>query len=343
MTSDAPSQAGGVQLPEDFADTLRQLHRARDPRLGATLQAARDAGWTVRLLAHALGVSAERPRQIIAAGKSKAHGPLPEIPTVPGVVPKRTTEQPPEAAVEPAAVDAEQPGSPARPERPEAEDEGWFADWRAAFARGETEEDARWLTMNDYEPVNGFPADVFDPTRVRCIRCGAERDVILGDLVRDGEKLPVCKHPAGPPRQLTAQERAERRSIRGQLRDEIYGEEAQAAGWEPVEPRPTQEMTRWRLRCTTCGEVALARVAKGEHKVPCLHGPTDKEQVAQDRFVAAGWEVLRRPLRGAVSGNDARWQIRCPVCGHEAFRAAARRVAACTHPRTPEADAGEER
>ncbi|MEV6854764.1 hypothetical protein AB0M89_13255 [Streptomyces microflavus] len=76
----------GVTLPARFSEALRLLHADRDPRLPATLQDARDKGWNLALLAHAMGVTAERPRQIIKKGTG-GHAPIPGVPEAPEPLP----------------------------------------------------------------------------------------------------------------------------------------------------------------------------------------------------------------------------------------------------------------
>lgn len=91
-----PTQRGGVTLPPEFAETLMALKKLGDPRLPATLKAAYEAGWTYKLLAHALGVSQERPRQIAKRASGSEHGPIPDIPAAPESAPRKpTTRRPP--------------------------------------------------------------------------------------------------------------------------------------------------------------------------------------------------------------------------------------------------------
>ncbi|MFD4830103.1 hypothetical protein ACFWPV_09650 [Streptomyces uncialis] len=213
---------------------------------------------------------------------------------------------------------------------PAEPDPAWHA-WRERYESGETVgEDTEWLRRAGWEPAGAFPARAADPVPVRCIRCCAERALVLGDLVRDSAPLPACSHPGDrQPRPLTPQERSERRDDFKNLRDDRYGQEAAEAGWEPAEPRPAKTTSRWRLRCTGCGEEVYARVSHQEHTQPCPHRLTADEEKTTARFEAAGWAVLRHPVRGGLS---TQWDIRCATCGHETRRKAAKKITPCTHP-----------
>lgn len=90
-----PYQRGGVRLPDDFAATLHALRQEKDPRLAATLKAAKEAGWSPTLLGHVLGVSGTRIAQLIKAGEGKEHGPIPPIPAIPAPTPTKTAKRPP--------------------------------------------------------------------------------------------------------------------------------------------------------------------------------------------------------------------------------------------------------
>lgn len=53
------------QVPDEFGDRLRHLRTIRSPRLGATLNLAREQGWTLTALGKAMGITRERVRQIV--------------------------------------------------------------------------------------------------------------------------------------------------------------------------------------------------------------------------------------------------------------------------------------
>ncbi|ACX71179.1 hypothetical protein pZL12.102c [Streptomyces phage ZL12] len=76
-----PYQKGGVHLPIEFAATLRALRRAGDYRLGPTIAAAHQVGWTYQLLADETGFVIERARQL-ASRDTQGYDPLP-VPAVP--------------------------------------------------------------------------------------------------------------------------------------------------------------------------------------------------------------------------------------------------------------------
>ncbi|MEV4438052.1 hypothetical protein AB0K09_03385 [Streptomyces sp. NPDC049577] len=211
----------------------------------------------------------------------------------------------------------------------------WYNAWRQRYEAGDTQPDADRLLLNGWQPVDGMPRWLSDPVAVRCIRCGAERDLLPRDLALAGKAVPTCQHPAGAP-PLTIAQRREISAVRKARQDEKYEQEAREAGWEPVDPRPARETTPWKLRCPTCGETVLARVSKSEHMTPCPHRPTDAEQAAMQRFAAAGWETLGHPLRG---GTSKRYPIRCMTCGFETSREAIRKIRPCTHPGHPEGQA----
>lgn len=209
--------------------------------------------------------------------------------------------------------------------------EPWYREWRAQVESGDVRDEERRLKLAGWEPAAPWPTRVADPFRVRCVRCGVERDLVLRDIALAGE-MPQCRHPEGEARHLTREERQELRDVRKDSWDETYQAEARAAGWEPAEPRPARETTRWKLRCLTCGEMVLARVSMAEHKAPCPHRLTDAEETARSQFIEAGWEPLERPIRG---GMGTQWRIRCVTCGHETRRAKSKRVQPCTHPDRP--------
>jgi hypothetical protein len=72
-----------AELPADFARTLRDLYASGDPRLGPTIKAAHEHGWTFALLGSALELTRTRARQISMKGAGVA--PVADIPEpVPG-------------------------------------------------------------------------------------------------------------------------------------------------------------------------------------------------------------------------------------------------------------------
>jgi hypothetical protein len=79
----APRQNNGAALPADFARTLRELYASGDPRLGPTMKAANEHGWTFALLGSALELTGNRARQI--SMKNAGNEPVADIPEpVPG-------------------------------------------------------------------------------------------------------------------------------------------------------------------------------------------------------------------------------------------------------------------
>ena len=74
----APRQSNGAALPADFARVLRSLYIFEDPRLGPTMKAANERGWSFALLGKALELTDSRARQI--ALKESGHEPVPDIP-----------------------------------------------------------------------------------------------------------------------------------------------------------------------------------------------------------------------------------------------------------------------
>jgi hypothetical protein len=79
----APRQSNGAELPVDFVRTLRDLYASRDPRLGPTMKAAHEHGWTFALLGDALELTRTRARQISV--KAAGAAPVANIPEpVPG-------------------------------------------------------------------------------------------------------------------------------------------------------------------------------------------------------------------------------------------------------------------
>ncbi|MFJ1647956.1 hypothetical protein [Streptomyces sp. NPDC088258] len=79
-------------LPTAFARLLGLWYDRRDPRLGATLAAAREAGWSLTPLGRAVGVTSDRVRQMASkAADPDEVGPLPDIPARP--TPRTMTRQ----------------------------------------------------------------------------------------------------------------------------------------------------------------------------------------------------------------------------------------------------------
>lgn len=70
--------SNGVALPADFARTLRDLYASGDPRLGPTMKAANERGWSFALLGKTLELTGGRSRQI--ALKHSGHEPVSDIP-----------------------------------------------------------------------------------------------------------------------------------------------------------------------------------------------------------------------------------------------------------------------
>ncbi|MEU7322712.1 hypothetical protein ABZ682_19475 [Streptomyces griseoviridis] len=62
----SPYQDDGAGLPAEFVAKVVELHRNFDPRLPAVFQAARDAGWKLTVLGHAIGVTNSWAGQIAA-------------------------------------------------------------------------------------------------------------------------------------------------------------------------------------------------------------------------------------------------------------------------------------
>ena len=90
----SPVQAGGVHLPPGFINILWTLHQTRDPRLGSTIRAAHEAGWTYNVLGHAMKLTGHRAGQLSRKAKPE-YGPVPGIPAVPVVPPSAPTPRPP--------------------------------------------------------------------------------------------------------------------------------------------------------------------------------------------------------------------------------------------------------
>lgn len=97
----------------------------------------------------------------------------------------------------------------------------WYRAWRGRFESGDTEEDVQRLKLSGWGPTDGFPERVIDPLRVQCIRCGVEREIVLGHLVLDEEAPPACRHAGRKARPLTPEERQELRDIRKRFREEM--------------------------------------------------------------------------------------------------------------------------
>lgn len=70
-------------LPDDFAETLRAMHTAKDLRLTATIRAARAAGWSAVALGVALGCSHQNVHQMAARTPKHPGFRLPTIPPPP--------------------------------------------------------------------------------------------------------------------------------------------------------------------------------------------------------------------------------------------------------------------
>ncbi|WP_149563212.1 MULTISPECIES: hypothetical protein [Streptomyces] len=202
----------------------------------------------------------------------------------------------------------------------DAEYRRWLADMESGAGIGE---EVAWLHVNGWEPVEPFPG-IDEPWRVRCVRCGHEKGILVSGLT------PTCSHPGQEDTPaLTSQGRSERVKAWKVLHDARYESEAAAAGWEPAEPRPSRGTVPWKLRCRTCGELVMVQVSKGEHRQECPHRWTPQEEAARERFEQAGWKTVEKAVRG---GRSDKWRLRCPVCGYETRRAPIKRVRPCTHP-----------
>jgi lambda repressor-like predicted transcriptional regulator len=70
-------------LPEDFAELLRVMRTAKDPRFRATLLVAKMNGWTCQSMADALGVSRQAVDQAISRANIEVAGRIPDVPLPP--------------------------------------------------------------------------------------------------------------------------------------------------------------------------------------------------------------------------------------------------------------------
>jgi hypothetical protein len=70
-------------LPDDFAELLRAMRAAKDPRFRATLLVAKMNGWTYRSMADALGVSRQAVDQAIGRASIEVAGRIPDVPLPP--------------------------------------------------------------------------------------------------------------------------------------------------------------------------------------------------------------------------------------------------------------------
>lgn len=94
----APRQSDGAELPADFARALRDLYASKDPRLGPTMKAANEQGWTFALLGDALELTRSRARQISMKGAGNAPvadipEPVPSEATIADTEPRLTSEE----------------------------------------------------------------------------------------------------------------------------------------------------------------------------------------------------------------------------------------------------------
>lgn len=181
--------------------------------------------------------------------------------------------------------------------------EAAFGEWRERVEGGDVQEAVRLLLMSGWEPAEEFPGRVILPWQVRCVRCGREKGIVLA------HDIPRCSHPGGDARPLTQPEKGGLRAERQRLRDEEVMEWAREAGWEPQGPPPGLRLP-WRLKCATCGRVAIVTKVSGQYATPCTHKPDPMEEV----FREAGWEPLEAPVPGMLTDK---WRIRCMTCGHE--------------------------
>lgn len=88
----APRQSSGAALPADFAWALRDLYASGDPRLGPTMKAANERGWTFALLGNALELTGNRARQI--SMKNAGNEPVADIPEPAPGAPSTAEETP---------------------------------------------------------------------------------------------------------------------------------------------------------------------------------------------------------------------------------------------------------
>ena len=90
--------------------------------------------------------------------------------------------------------------------------------WRDRFESGDTIDDVHRLKLAGWQPVDGMPNRVADPFSIRCVRCGAEMQIVLDPLTDSGTATPAsCRHKGREARPLTPEERRELREIRKEL------------------------------------------------------------------------------------------------------------------------------
>ncbi|MFF1298125.1 MULTISPECIES: hypothetical protein [unclassified Streptomyces] len=90
--------------------------------------------------------------------------------------------------------------------------------WRDRFESGDTVDDVQRLKLAGWQPVDGMPKHVADPFSIRCVRCGAEMQIVLDPLTDGGTATPAsCRHKGREARPLTPEERRELREIRKEL------------------------------------------------------------------------------------------------------------------------------
>jgi hypothetical protein len=93
-----------------------------------------------------------------------------------------------------------------------------YKEWRARFESGDTTDDVQQMKLAGWQPVDGMPERVADPFLIRCVRCGAEMQIVLDPLVDGGTATPAsCRHKGREARPLTPEERKELREIRKEL------------------------------------------------------------------------------------------------------------------------------
>lgn len=118
------------------------------------------------------------------------------------------------------------------------------------------------LQGKGYEPAEPYSGFASGSWQVRCLTCGAIRNVRISAFkpcAHTPHNFPTADRPASAP---IPNDRAEK-----ELRD---------AGFEPMVPYPGLVSMAWQARCTTCGRVrqpTLSHVRRGNR---CKHSNTGR-------------------------------------------------------------------
>lgn len=302
-----------ARIPDIYARDLQALHKAQSPQLGASLAAAKEAGWTLKTLAAAVGLSTERVRQIVLRADTGV-SPLP----------------PPD------------PHNPQAPKQPTKKE--WTA--RALSVGWELAQDWEDGPSTTRRSIACATCGTVPRTRV------SYHGLLHQQPCRRPHAAPTPRAPlADVPEQLPQPGPRDRAAEEHETWAAAWREVARQHGWEPLEDQPKTKSAPWPMRCFVCRRVSK-RQAAGQINVNrlCTHPGMEAQQVsAEEREArearrarleqamaerwteearAAGWE----PQEAPPTRDSTPWRLKCAGCGYRIKKAPASQEHTRPHP-----------